>query len=42
MIGFKQTHTFIRKTERFEKGRVHGTREMKYDIEFGIDDLKIE
>ena len=42
MIGSKQTHTFIRKTEQFGKGRVHGTREMKYDIEFGIDDMKIE
>ena len=42
MIGSKQTHTFIRKTERFGKGRVHGNRKMKYDIEFGIDDMKIE
>ena len=42
MIGSKQTHTFIRKSGQFVKRRVHGTKEMKYDIEFGIDDMKME
>ncbi len=40
MIGSKQTHTFIRKSGQFTTGRVHGTKEIKYDIDFGIDDVK--
>lgn len=42
MIGSKQTHTFARKSGQFVERRVHGIKEMKYDIEFGIDELKID
>ena len=39
MIGSKQTHTFTRKSGQFTAQRVHGTKEMKYDIEFVIDEV---
>ena len=42
MIGSKQTRTFIKTSGQFVERRVHGTKEMKYDIKFGIDNMKME
>ena len=42
MIGSKQTYSFLRKSGQFTAQRIHGTKEIKYDIEFGIDNLKME
>lgn len=40
MTGSKQTHIFKRKSGQLVTGRVHGTTEIKYDIDFGIDDME--
>lgn len=40
MTGSKQTHIFKRKSGKLVTGRVHGTTEIKYDIDFGIDDME--
>ena len=42
MIGSKQTHTFIRKSGQFMERRADEITEMKYDIGFGIDNMKME
>jgi hypothetical protein len=39
MIGSKQTHIFTRTSGQFTAQRVHGTKEIKYEIDFGIDDI---
>ena len=39
MIRSKQTHTFLRKTGQLGVGRTHITKEVKYDIDFGIDEI---
>ena len=40
MSGSKQMHIFKRNSNQFMAGRKHGSKKMKYEIEFGIDDLK--
>lgn len=42
MRGSKQTQIFSRKSGQFVDRGVHGIKEMRYDIEFGIDDTKIK
>lgn len=39
MIGSKQTHIFSRKTGQLGAGRMHVTNDIRYDIDYGIDEV---
>ena len=40
MTRSKQIHIFKRKSGKFTDTKEHGTKEIKYDIELGIDKVK--